>query len=255
MGTGDVTVNAPVRVLWGRADNGELARIEVMAGPLGALDGYWPPEGLARLDPPPLAEASLTAQVDASDATSLAQMESALGLFAAELLNDVVAVHAAVVRTDAAVLVFPGPSLSGKTSLCVAAIELGHAVLTDEYALVDPNSGLVRGWARPIRIRTSGGWQRFAVVQPHSPCTATLIATLTYSAELGQQPLALTACESSDVVLDLMANTVCARTRADHSLSAAIALARSTPGVRGIRGEAERALPALIDLAAQSHSG
>ena len=249
MSASDIYPDAPVRAMWGRADDGAVARIDVVGASLGVLDGYWPPEGLTRLRTPPPEVPALVTQADTSDPLSLAQMESDLGLFAAELLADAVAIHAAVIQAGTRVLVFPGPSLTGKTTLCVAAMDLGYSVLTDEYALVNPQSGRMRGWARPVRIRTDAGWERHLVVQPHAERAATLIATLTYSSDFTQGALSIRECEPSEVVLDLIANTVCARSRPDFALNAAVTLARTTPGIRGVRGEAHRALPALMELA------
>lgn len=71
------------------------------------------------------------------------RVESELALFAAERLENLVAVHAALILRQGRALLVPGPSYSGKSTLAVAAAAAGAAVLSDEYALVDPASGLV----------------------------------------------------------------------------------------------------------------
>lgn len=67
------------------------------------------------------------------------RVESELALFAAERLAGQVAVHSAAIAMRGRVLLVPGPTGVGKSSLCAAAAaEAGATVLSDEYALVDP---------------------------------------------------------------------------------------------------------------------
>ncbi len=149
------------RTVWGRADDGSLAEVEL--GPDAAdadVSVWWPPMGLELVDPPsqPPDSASVTTFRVVSDTPAAwDRLESDIGLFVAERLEALVAVHAAVIRADDVVLVIPGPSYAGKTSLCVAALDCGFEVLSDEYALVDPTTGMVVGWPRQLRVRTPGG--------------------------------------------------------------------------------------------------
>ena len=53
-------------------------------------------------------------------------------------------------------------------------------------------------------------------------------------------------------VLGLLANTVCARSRPDEALDAALAIARSARAVAGPRGEAA---DAVVELLALLHDG
>jgi hypothetical protein len=174
------------------------------------------------------------------------RIESELSLFAAERLAGRIAVHAAVLRHESRALLVPGASHVGKSTLCVAAAEAGLAVLTDEYALVDPSTGHVTGWPRPVRMRRDDGTlERLDLVVASPPVPVALLALVAYrpGAQHDWTPIS-----GADAVLGIMDNTVCARSRPDESLDAALAIARRAPAVGGFRGDAARALPELLAL-------
>jgi hypothetical protein len=174
------------------------------------------------------------------------RVESELSLFAAERLAGQVAVHAAVVVHEHRALVVPGPSYVGKSRLCVAAAEAGLAVLTDEYALVDPSTGLVTGWPRPVRLRRDDGTlERFDLLSDVGPVPVAVVAFVQYRASATDDWAPVSGAEA---VIGLLDNTVCAQTRPDDALDAALALARNAVAVAGDRGDAVRALPALLAL-------
>lgn len=101
------------------------------------------------------------------------RIESELALFAAERLNGLVAIHAALVLEphSGRALLVPGPSGVGKSSLCVAAAAASAMVLSDEFALADAATGLVTRWQRPLRVRRSdGGVERVDLRRPPNRC-------------------------------------------------------------------------------------
>lgn len=61
--------------------------------------------------------------------------------------------HAAVVERDGQALLLPAPPGSGKSTLCAALIHLGWRLLTDELALIELDTGAVRGMARPVNLK------------------------------------------------------------------------------------------------------
>lgn len=174
------------------------------------------------------------------------RIESELALFASERLAGLVAVHAALVVRGAKALLVPGSSGVGKSTLCVAAAAAGAHVLTDEYALVDPTTGLVAGWRRPVRVRLPGGGaDRLDLVTDSGPVTVGLVAFVVHTAASTPSWAQITGAEA---VLGLLANTVCARSRPDEALDAALAVARSARAVAGARGEAADAIVELLAL-------
>ncbi len=244
---------------WGVADDGATVEIVVHPALVDVLMQRWPPIGLVRSDQPTMPiEHRLTAGPIGADGEPALptgdtrswggwdRIESDLALFASERLAGLVAVHAAVIVRGASALLVPGASGVGKSSLCVVAHDAGARVLTDEYALVDPTSGLVSGWRRPVRVRRKdGGVERLDLAVESDPVRVGLVAFVKYDRHAGR---AWGQIGGAEAVLGLLANTVCARSRPDESLDAALAVARSASAVSGTRDEAAHALTDLLDL-------
>lgn len=235
----------------GMAEDGAIVSIEVAVSDETLeskvrdciLDEWWPPIGLQAIDQPDSA-ADLEMSVDPTEATSLIRMESDLSLWAASHLSDLVAVHAAVFADGDSVVVLPGPSFAGKSTLSLAAMKLGLEVLSDEYALIDPTTGSVRGWPRPVRRRGPNGMvDRFPIPAAASSVQPSMVAMLQYNASYaGVSGLDVEFTSQGETVIALLANTVCAQSRPSDAFGAAVAVARLVNGVRGTRGEAMLAI-------------
>lgn len=242
-----------------------MVAVEGPAVVLAELGRWWPPAGLVRVDEPDAGEAQPSVAPDlvvelsgpptgpAVGVDGIARpggwdrLESDLGLFAAEHLAHRVAVHAAVVAWQGAAVVLPGPSHAGKSTLALALADAGAAVLSDEYTLIDPATGLVQGWPRPVRRRMPDGTiTRPLVPAPlAAPIPVAVVAAVHHEAGAA---LDLRPARAADAALDLLANTVPAQRRPGPSLLAASAVARSAAAVRGVRGEASEAAAALLAL-------
>lgn len=242
---------------WGHTDKGVVVEVRCPRSVEHHLWSRWPPRGLHRTSTEPAeVRLRLEVRVDWTTGETLAvvdgavmpgaweRIESDLALFASEHLAGLVAVHAAVVVHDGRAVVLPGVSGSGKSTLSVAATAAGLTLLSDEYALVDPSSGAVTGWVRPVRLRRPGGViERLDLAVESSPVPVALVALLRF--EPGAD------CDWHEVppsegVLGLMANTVCAQSRPDESFDAALAVMRSARCVSGMRGEADIAVQRLL---------
>lgn len=64
-----------------------------------------------------------------------------------------VVLHAAVVERGGRALIMPAPPGSGKSTLCAALAYSGWRLLSDEFALVDPETGVVHPVPRPISLK------------------------------------------------------------------------------------------------------
>jgi hypothetical protein len=64
-----------------------------------------------------------------------------------------VAVHAAVLERGGKSIVLSGPSGSGKSTLCAALALDGWRLFSDEFALIDPDSGRLRPFPRPVSLK------------------------------------------------------------------------------------------------------
>jgi len=66
-----------------------------------------------------------------------------------------VAMHAAVVERDGQALIISGESGAGKSTLCAALVLAGWRLLSDEFALVDPNTGMLSPLPRPVSLKNA----------------------------------------------------------------------------------------------------
>ena len=66
-----------------------------------------------------------------------------------------IAVHAAVVERSGRTLILPGSSGSGKSTLCAALTGVGWRLFSDEFALIDVDTGQVVPLPRPISLKNA----------------------------------------------------------------------------------------------------
>ena len=78
--------------------------------------------------------------------------------------HDYLVYHAAVLERDGRAMMLPAPPGSGKSTLTAALAHRGWRLLSDELALLKPDSGLVHGMARPVNLKNAaiGVIRRFA---------------------------------------------------------------------------------------------
>ncbi|MCB0988708.1 MAG: hypothetical protein KDB09_13195 [Acidimicrobiales bacterium] len=250
---------------WGIAENGESIEVAVMASLVDELDRRWPPLGLVRSREP---DGTVSGRVGLSNEWIIVPdtvesgdrpppvawdlLESTLTLFAVSRLTRLVAVHSAAIAHNGRVLVVPAVSEGGKSTLSIAAVAAGALLLSDEYTLIDPGTGLVTGWRRPVRRRCGDGTtERLDLVVPSQPMVVGLIAAVTYDPS-GQGTWS--PVSPAEATTTLLAHTVCARSRPDDALDAVLAITRTTPAVAGHRPDASTAIEALLDLMDQSQS-
>ncbi len=61
--------------------------------------------------------------------------------------------HSAVVEKDGRALLLPALPGSGKSTLCAALMQRGWRLLSDEFGILDPDSGLLQPMPRPIPLK------------------------------------------------------------------------------------------------------
>lgn len=233
-------------------DDGAVFHVDVRNWPEGADVGdpdsvfgdYWPPLG-SRMVTDTGVGAERTFTVDLDSPASLAAFESQFGLYVVEKVRGYVAIHAAMVRIGEHVLLIPGSSGQGKSTLARTALGRGHQVLTDEFCLVDPETGLVSGWPRPIRERLVGGGIQRIPIEPSEAARPTYVIQMSFVEDHPVGALSLEPMTGGQVAMSLLANTVCAQSRTEESFQASVVLARQVQGFSGTRGEADQALTEL----------
>ena len=249
-------------VVIGVAEDGAVVRCSIAPRLLSSLDEHWPTMGLARptgehaanglatadrhlLIGDPRGACEPTLAVDGTVGPGgWVRIESELALFAAEHLEGRIAVHAAVLAVGPSLIMLPGPSYTGKTTLSIALRDAGATLLSDEYAVVDPATGMVVGWDRPVHRRLPGGSvERIRLVESAPEQPVAVVASLRFvdGAPLHWEPMGQAA-----VVQTLMSNAVGARVAPDSTFSAALRIARSARGIHGVRAEAAEALVDLV---------
>lgn len=244
---------------WGLAENGEAIEVVVASSLVGELDNRWPPLGLSRhYEPiaPTVARVGLSndwvivpdieESGDSPPPVAWDLLESTLTLFAVNRLERLVPVHSAAIVYGGKVLVVPAVSGGGKSTLSIAAAEAGATLLSDEYTLIEPTTGLVRGWNRPVRrLRGDGISERLNLARSCDPLPVGLVAAVSYDPAIGQTWEPITPGEAT---VELLSHCVCARTRPDDSFDAVLAITRNASAVRGRRPDAPEAIAALLDL-------
>jgi hypothetical protein len=169
-----------------------------------------------------------------------------LELYAAERCPNRIAIHAGVVALGNNALLLPGRSLVGKSTLTKALIDAGADYLSDEYALLDTD-GLVHPYPRPLRLRQPGSTTKIVSPPPDTspePRRVALISALRHD----DSGWAVSPMSKAQAVLRLIDNAVPAQTRAEETLQATTAAARTAGAIEGTRGEASEAAYRLMDL-------
>ena len=67
--------------------------------------------------------------------------------------NRYLCIHAAVLEKNGISLILPAPPGSGKSTLCALLMLSGWRLLSDEHCLVDPDTGLIFPFVRPISLK------------------------------------------------------------------------------------------------------
>ena len=158
-------------------------------------------------------------------------------------------IHAGVVGCNGKAILIPGLSHSGKSTLVRELIRAGATYYSDEYAVLDER-GRVHAYPRPLGMR-----------QPGSPETRKVSAEK-LGAEIGSKPLRVALVVSTNYkegarfrpreltrgmgVLELLANTVSARSQPELALTALPRALESARILKGARGEARELAASIL---------
>lgn len=179
--------------------------------------------------------------------------ESHLQLTVAEHAPRRVFVHSGVVGWKGKAILFPGLSYTGKSTLVRHLIRAGATYYSDEYAVLDER-GRVHPYPRPLGVRQPNSFEA-KKVRPEKlgarigskPLRVGLVVSTNYKLGSRWRPRRITRGKG---VLELLANTVSARSQPELALTAlpkALASAQIFKGVRGEASEAVERILALLD--------
>lgn len=181
----------------------------------------------------------------------LKMFESDLQLLVADNARRRIFVHAGVVGWKNRAVVIPGMSFSGKTTLVSKLVQAGARYYSDEYAVLDER-GLVHPFLRPLGIRKEFETSRVDVSTlggtPGSrPLPVRLVISTSYKAGARWRPRPLTPGRG---VLELLANTVSARSQTELALTTLPKVVRSAEVLKGVRGEADEVVEKILEKVA-----
>lgn len=198
--------------------------------------------------------------------SNAAELPLAIGILDAQIRMSVAThvptgafVHAGVVALDGRLVVIPGRSFAGKTTLVRALLRRGATYFSDEFAVLD-DDGLVHPYAKPLSVR----------LDPHLPAAAQQRTAERRADELGAPvgsgPLPIAAIAAvrfqpaaswavsprspAQGALLLMANTLTGRSDPQKVLPLVRTAAAGARVVEGLRGEVEEAADAITALLA-----
>ena len=165
--------------------------------------------------------------------------------------TQVAVIHGGVVAHGGRVILLPGPTGSGKSTLVAELVRQGAIYFSDEYALIDA-AGRVHPYPRALLLRDEPGLGRAVLATELGgsvacePAQLGLVLGLVYAADA---ELSLSALSQGDGVLLLLRNTPQALADQPWILaSLEQAVARAACYV-GHRGEASAAAAAILRLA------
>lgn len=106
------------------------------------------------------ADADVVVEVDGTDVVSAVRLldEAVVGR-----LREFSAVHAGVVEIGGKVVLLPGGTHAGKSTLVAELVARGATYFSDEYAVID-RAGAVHPYPRPLLMRQSGQEQQLPVL-------------------------------------------------------------------------------------------
>lgn len=167
--------------------------------------------------------------------------ESDVQLYVGVLARRRIFVHAGVVEWKGQAIVIPGHSMSGKTTLTAELVRAGATYYSDEYAVLDER-GRVHPYPRQLGVRAPGESQQTKMRAESlggkvgvKPLPVGMVVVSRYEEGARWRPRRLSAGQGA---LEVLANTVPARTRPDESLSSIQQVVMHATILKGRRGEA-----------------
>jgi len=176
--------------------------------------------------------------------------ESHMQLTVAEHSPRRVFVHAGVVGWNGRAIVIPGLSHAGKTTLVHQLVRAGATYYSDEYAVVDAR-GRVHPYPRPLGMRTPDSSDQTKVTAEElgatigtKPLRIGLVLSTSFKKGARFRPRELSRGQG---VLELLANTVSARTQPRLALEALPKALESAQVLKGARGEASQIIDSILE--------
>lgn len=196
-----------------------------------------------------LSEEGATEWLELEQSAALLQLQSMFHDCVAQNARDVLFVHAGVVALKDEAIIFPGRTMSGKTTVVATLVKAGAKYVSDEFAVLT-KGGLVCPYVKPLSIRGSDGLSVLTPVESMGGETisvaipAKAIVHTTYVPGAVWQPEHLTPGQTLMALLD---NTVAVRKVPEFTMNFLGRVVRSSVGYAGPRGEASQFARQLLE--------
>ena len=179
-------------------------------------------------------------------------------LAAVKALDDVVvhrmkmfrAVHAGAVLIGDTVLLFPGSTHAGKSSLVAELLRRGASHFSDEYAIID-SQGRVHSYPRPLLLRNGGSLQSLVLPEELNTSFAVQPARVGWILALDYIPGSTwDVCEMSqgEAVMLLLRNTPHEMAQSPGMVEFFLRVAADASCFKGIRGDAVETATRIFNL-------
>ena len=175
--------------------------------------------------------------------------ESDIQIYVGILARRRIFVHAGVVEWKGEAIVIPGRSMSGKTTLTAELVRAGATYYSDEYAVLDEH-GRVHPYPRKLGLRLPGTDEQTKVRAESlggkvgvKPLPVGMIVVSRYEAGARWRPRKLSPGQGA---LEVLANTVPARTRPEESLTSIQQAVANAAIFKGRRGDAKETAESIL---------
>jgi hypothetical protein len=182
----------------------------------------------------------------------LGRLHGDLMVHIANFAPDFVFVHAGVISWQGHALVFPGPSLAGKSTLISELVCAGAIYYSDEYAVVD-DAGWIHPHARDLQMRTPGGLaqsgvpvEKFGGRSGTDPVRAGSVVFCQYAEDAWWSPEPVS---SGMAVLEMLQHAIPVQRTPQRVMAVLTRMMAGASAVRTLRGEAADAAQKLLTLA------
>jgi hypothetical protein len=187
--------------------------------------------------------------------------------FAIRQTGDFVLIHAGAVSTPAGEgMLLPARSGRGKTTLTTALVLAGFQYLTDDAAPVDPVSGTLYPYPKPVTLKTGSGsvfpdlysrtrtasvnwrWMRPAQIRPGAvggPCRIRFVVAHEYRPGA---PTEITRVTPAEGAMDLLNNNLNFPRYRARALPLVADIARESRSYRMVSGNLDEAVRAITEL-------
>lgn len=165
-------------------------------------------------------------------------------------LKSLYAVHAGAVVLHGKALLVPGSTHAGKSSLIAEFLRRGALLLSDEYALVDPN-GLVHAYPRPLLVRDGSPEQTLILPKDLNASFAAEPVAVAWIFAIEYDPGSIwhvTALSNSETVMLLLRNTPHEMDKSPEMIDSFVRLAANAACYAGVRGEAAETVDQILQM-------